>query len=226
MQSSDAIADRCVWSGLPPQVTQALAQAAHARVAVVRIPLQEAGGSHHWLASHWPEDVRAVAAAAIGQPLLFPALWPGGDAALTARFLVDTGHTTTRSGRFLRACQHLQLACCVRVAIPLPLDVALECLLYFGDAKSQWATDAACGAAVLEWLPLFRGAMRTQSKLLTPREVECLRMAFAGLTAGEVASRLDCSDRTVNFHYANLMTKLGVKNKLAAALLASWLGLI
>ncbi|MFM2398840.1 MAG: hypothetical protein RL341_997 [Pseudomonadota bacterium] len=226
MQSSDAITDRRIWDGLPPEVARSLAQAAHARAAVIRIPLRAAGGSSHWLVTHWPHDARAVAAAAIGQPLLFPALCSGADAPLIARFAIDTRHTTTRAGRFLRACQHLQLTCCVRVAIPMPLDVALECLLYFEDAKAQWAADVACAAAVLHWLPAFRTAMRTQSKLLTPREVECLRMAFAGLTAGEVASRLECSDRTVNFHYANLMTKLGVKNKLAAALIASWLGLI
>jgi LuxR family transcriptional regulator, quorum-sensing system regulator SolR len=226
MQSSDAITDRRVWNGLPPEVAKALAHTAHARAAVIRIPLRTAGGNSHWLAAHWPEDARAVAAAAIGQPLLFPPLWPGGDAALTAHFSIDAAHAIARGGRFLRASEHLQLTSCVRVAIPLPLDVALECLLYFDDDKAPCATETACAAAALHWLPLFRSAMRTQSKLLTPREVECLRMAFMGLTAGEVAARLACSDRTVNFHYANLMTKLGVKNKLAAALLASWLGLI
>jgi DNA-binding CsgD family transcriptional regulator len=68
--------------------------------------------------------------------------------------------------------------------------------------------------------------MRESAKLLTPREAECLRLAYQGLTAGEVGQRLNCSDRTVNFHYANVMNRLGVRTKLAAVLLLSWLGVL
>ena len=51
-------------------------------------------------------------------------------------------------------------------------------------------------------------------------------MAFEGLTARETAMRMDCSERTVNYHLANAMAKLKTDNMLAAVQRACWLGLI
>ena len=61
---------------------------------------------------------------------------------------------------------------------------------------------------------------------LSPRELESLNMAFEGLTARETALRMDCSERTVNYHLANAMAKLKTDNKLAAVQRACWIGLI
>lgn len=60
--------------------------------------------------------------------------------------------------------------------------------------------------------------------MLSPRERECLALAFDGLTARESAERLACSERTVNYHLANAMAKLQVDNKLSAIQRACWLG--
>jgi DNA-binding CsgD family transcriptional regulator len=59
---------------------------------------------------------------------------------------------------------------------------------------------------------------------LSPRERECLELAFQGLTAKESAAHLRCAERTVNYHLANAMGKLRVDNKMAAIQRACWLG--
>jgi DNA-binding CsgD family transcriptional regulator len=59
---------------------------------------------------------------------------------------------------------------------------------------------------------------------LSPRERECLVLAFEGLTARESSQRLSCTERTVNYHLANAMGKLKVDNKMAAIQRACWIG--
>ena len=65
--------------------------------------------------------------------------------------------------------------------------------------------------------PLLRRAIAEQRVSLSPREQESLNWAFEGLTARETALRMDCSERTVNYHLANAMSKLQTDNKLAGA---------
>lgn len=48
---------------------------------------------------------------------------------------------------------------------------------------------------------------------LTPRETECLKWVGGGLTNPEIADRLHVSPRTVKFHLANAMAKLGVTTR-------------
>lgn len=47
-----------------------------------------------------------------------------------------------------------------------------------------------------------------------------------GKTSGEAATILALSERTVNFHVSNAMTKLGAVNKTAAVVKAAVLGLL
>ncbi|TFF36442.1 LuxR family transcriptional regulator [Pseudomonas sp. RIT623] len=51
---------------------------------------------------------------------------------------------------------------------------------------------------------------------LTRREVECLRWAAEGLTAGEIAEKLCRSLATVSLHLTSAMHKLGAKNRVQA----------
>ncbi|MCY1563114.1 Bacterial regulatory protein, luxR family [compost metagenome] len=74
--------------------------------------------------------------------------------------------------------------------------------------------------------PMLRRAIAEQRISLSPRELESLNLAFEGLTARETAQRMDCSERTVNYHLANAMAKLQTDNKLAAVQRACWIGLI
>ena len=72
--------------------------------------------------------------------------------------------------------------------------------------------------------PLLRRTLVEARGVLSPRERECLALAFGGLTARQSAERMACSERTVNYHLANAMAKLKVDNKLAAVQRACWIG--
>ncbi len=61
---------------------------------------------------------------------------------------------------------------------------------------------------------------------LTKRERECLRWAADGKTSWEIARLLRLSERTVNFHLNNSVTKLKVCNRQHAVAKAVWRGLI
>jgi LuxR family transcriptional activator of bioluminescence operon len=61
---------------------------------------------------------------------------------------------------------------------------------------------------------------------LTDREVEILQWTAHGKTAWEIGSILNISERTVNFHLQNAMSKFGVHNKTHAASKAVSVGLI
>ena len=60
---------------------------------------------------------------------------------------------------------------------------------------------------------------------LTPRETEILKWSAMGKTAGDIATILCLSERTIGFHIKSTFIKLGVNNKIAAVLRASKEGL-
>lgn len=61
---------------------------------------------------------------------------------------------------------------------------------------------------------------------LTPREVETLRLLAHGASNKEVARELDISELTVKVHVSNLLSKLGLKSRLQAAVFAYREGLV
>jgi LuxR family maltose regulon positive regulatory protein len=61
---------------------------------------------------------------------------------------------------------------------------------------------------------------------LRPREIEVLRLAAGGQTNKEIAYELNISLRTVKFHMTNILTKLGVDNRMQAVTQAKMLGII
>jgi DNA-binding CsgD family transcriptional regulator len=78
------------------------------------------------------------------------------------------------------------------------------------------AEAAAVAWSALNIWPLVKRAIAMDRLSLTPRELECLTLAFEGLTARQSSERMGCSERTVNYHLANAMVKLKADNKLAA----------
>lgn len=88
----------------------------------------------------------------------------------------------------------------------------------------------------MAWLAQFSHA--TMARLLVPkyapetlitmtlREKEVLRWTAEGKTAYEIGQILDVSERTVNFHINNVVTKLGASNKTQAAVKAATLGML
>jgi LuxR family quorum-sensing system transcriptional regulator SolR len=61
---------------------------------------------------------------------------------------------------------------------------------------------------------------------LSEREKEVLRRTAAGLSSTQIAEKLNLSPRTLDWHFANAMSKLGVSHRSQAALIAHKLGLL
>ena len=61
---------------------------------------------------------------------------------------------------------------------------------------------------------------------ISNREINVMRWTAEGKTSGEIAQILRISERTVNFHIANVIEKLHAPNKTAAAIRMAMLGLL
>jgi len=71
-----------------------------------------------------------------------------------------------------------------------------------------------------------KGARKAGKGNLTDRQVEILKLVAQGLSNPEIATRLKLSDHTVKRHVANLLTKLGLSSRTAAAAYAAQEGLL
>lgn len=127
--------------------------------------------------------------------------------------------------------------------------------LRFGVAQSSWSTRGAFGLLTLSrrtralatteiellrqpihWLANLSHTMMTPYLLpkltpkideaLTAREREVLCWTGEGKTAYETGVILNISERTVNFHINNAMTKLSATNKVQAVVKATAMGLL
>jgi DNA-binding CsgD family transcriptional regulator len=73
---------------------------------------------------------------------------------------------------------------------------------------------------------LERGlAPPSQGAPLSSREVECLRLSSRGLTSPDIGVKLGISERTVNFHFGNILSKLDAVNRHEAIAMAVRRGL-
>ena len=61
---------------------------------------------------------------------------------------------------------------------------------------------------------------------LSTREVQCLNLAAHGQTSRDIAFKLGITERTANFHFSNVLSKLGAMNRSEAIAKAATLGLL
>jgi DNA-binding NarL/FixJ family response regulator len=81
---------------------------------------------------------------------------------------------------------------------------------------------AAVRAIVRDYLD--RGS--PPDELLTPRELEVVKLIAEGLTSDEVAEQLSISSKTVDRHRANVLEKLGMRNRVELTRYAIRRGLV
>lgn len=167
----------------------------------------------------------AEAAKALAESGDFGAAWRESDAPLVAwQHIAKAEIPAGRSWRLLWLAHGFQTV--VRVEFSLPAGRAFECFMFSPRELTDRAEAAALAWSALNIWPLVKRCIGVARSALSPRERECLVLAFEGLTARESAQRLQCTERTVNYHIANAMAKLRVDNKLAAIQRACWFGAI
>ncbi len=164
-------------------------------------------------------------ASALAASTDFSGAWRDSDAPLVAWQHIARGAALHDTGwRGLARAHGFQSM--VRVEFPLPARRSFECFMFSPRELIDRAEASLLVWSTLSVWPLVRRSIAEERSALSPRERQCLSLAFDGHTARESASRLSCTERTVNYHLANAMAKLKVENKLAAIQRASWIGAI
>ena len=175
------------------------------------------------LALHPPRLLEAAQALAASSD--FGMLWRDDDAPLVAWQDISRS-TLDNRGRWRRLWLAHGFQSVVRIGFPVTVGRAFEVYMF---SPRHWHDRTE--AALLTWSslniwPMLKRVIADARSPLSPRELECLKLAFQGLTARETGEMLLCSERTVNFHLANAMGKFKVDSKLAAIQRACWFGLI
>ncbi|MES2972544.1 MAG: helix-turn-helix domain-containing protein [Pseudomonadota bacterium] len=175
------------------------------------------------VAVHPPEI--ADAAAALAESREFGAPWRDSDAPLVAwQHIAKADHVASNRWRVLALAHGFQTV--IRVEFTLPAGRAFECFLFSPRELNNRTEAASLVWSALNIWPLIKRAIANARCPLSPRERECLMLAFEGKTARQSGKLLGCTDRTINFHIANATAKLRVENKMAAIQRAIWFGAI
>ena len=167
--------------------------------------------------------VMADAAVALAESRDFGAPWRDSDAPMVAwQHIAKSDYLGTARWRLLWLAHGLQTV--VRVEFSLPAGRAFECFMFSPRELTDRSEAASLVWSALNIWPVVKRCIAQERSSLSPRERECLMLAFNGMTARETAQQLRCTDRTVNYHLANAMNKLKVDNKMAAIQRACWIG--
>lgn len=102
-------------------------------------------------------------------------------------------------------------------------SLLLQCLRKV-HAGGQWLEKDSVGRALERLLRRDSGMQEAQS-VLTPRELDVVKMVAAGLRNKDLAERLFVAEGTVKVHLHNIYEKLGIDGRVTLALWARERGL-
>ena len=105
------------------------------------------------------------------------------------------------------------------------VEAALTAFRELGADGESTRAEAMLGARRRTPAALSTEAVNTPLGDLSERELEVLGLVAEGLTNRDIAQRLVLSEHTVNRHVANILRKLGLSSRAAAAALAARHGL-
>jgi DNA-binding NarL/FixJ family response regulator len=105
-----------------------------------------------------------------------------------------------------------------------PPDALVSCVRRVHQGE-QWIDRETVARAIRTVLDR-EAAAREASLMLTPREIEIVRMVAQGLRNKAIAERLSISEGTVKVHLHNIYDKFGVDGRLELVLCAQQKGLI
>jgi DNA-binding NarL/FixJ family response regulator len=84
----------------------------------------------------------------------------------------------------------------------------------------------AAGALIRDHLERLRDGKRPAADPLTPRETEIVKLVAEGHTSREIATTLVISEKTVERHRANVLEKLGMRDRVELTRYAIRAGLV
>lgn len=197
----------------------------HSVEAVVVLGPDPFGGIEDRVVMAVHPPVFSEAARALAQSRDFGATWRESDGPMVAwQHIAKSDVLATVRWRLLWLARGFQTV--VRIEFSLPGGRAFECFMFSPRELHDRAEAAALAWSALNIWPQVRRAIVAHRSILSPRERECLQLAFEGLTARQSAPRMQCTERTVNYHLANAMGKLKVESKMAAVQRACWMGVV
>ena len=142
------------------------------------------------------------------------------------RFLTDAAHYGIRSGVSVsfHAADHARIVVALNSEVS-PVDAQRHAWIArrLGDIMLLATRFHDVFMAPFVQRPL---AMGPRGVPLSARERQCLRMAAHGLTSAEIGVKLGVAPRTVDFHFHNIVAKLGVLNRHGAIARGIAVGLI
>ena len=107
-----------------------------------------------------------------------------------------------------------------------PLATAVATLAARGRLAPRVVDEAASPAVAAAGSPTEADPKAAAAALgLSAREVEVLELVAAGMSNGEIAERLFITRKTASVHVTHILDKLGVPNRVGAAMVAARIGL-
>ena len=106
----------------------------------------------------------------------------------------------------------------------MPPNLLFQCIRKV-HAGEQWV-ERQTTARAMGRLLRRQASEREIAKLLTPREIEIIRLVAQGLRTGAIAGRLNVAEATVKTHLHNIYDKLKLDGRVALTLYAKEKGLV